>query len=213
MTVWSVKAPAMHIGGERDERRPEDIYSARRGRTALHEAGHVLVAIEEGQTFDEVVLKKTADAHGVTRGISYRDGDDEIIRILLAGIVTVRLSRKRWYWQLLESAHDDVGHIADFFRGSENAQWGVDWNLKATVAMITEQWAVVEAIARGLLERRRLSHQEAVAIAEKKHKRRRPPGSIDEGGWMPLIDRIHWRIKYPRGMVDALQALSEGKLD
>jgi hypothetical protein len=56
-------------------------------RTAIHEAGHATLAIIEGRPFAEIVLQKTGNATAVIRNVSCRKDDDEVLRILLAGLM------------------------------------------------------------------------------------------------------------------------------
>jgi hypothetical protein len=85
-------------------------YSSRRWRAAVHEAGHVLMAVEEGCPFGDVELNRTADANGAMNRIGCRRGDDEAVRIALGGIVAVRLCRSRvsvrWSAGLIGRARD-----------------------------------------------------------------------------------------------------------
>jgi hypothetical protein len=141
--------------------------------------------------------------------ISVRRGDDEAVRIALGGIVAVRLCRSRWYWQLFAGAYSDLGIVADFFRGTKDAKHGIEFNVKATAIAISSNWAAVETFAGALVTRRSLSHQTASAIAASPRLQRRPPSEWEEIDWKPLAEHIHWRIKYPRGRVDALRALME----
>jgi hypothetical protein len=41
-----------------------DTHLSPRWRTAIHEADHVLMAVEEGCSFGDVALTKTADSNG-----------------------------------------------------------------------------------------------------------------------------------------------------
>jgi hypothetical protein len=167
------------------------------------------MAVGEGCPFAEVALARTADTNGALSQISVRRGDDEAVRIALGGIVAVRLCRSRWYWQLFAGAYSDLGIVADFFRGTKDAQNGVEFNVKATAIAISSNWATVEKFARALVARRSLSHKTASAIAASPRLPRRPPTEREEIDWKPLVEHIHWRIKYPRGRVDALRALME----
>jgi hypothetical protein len=186
-----------------------DNYPSRRWRTAIHEAGHVLLALEEGCPFDSVVLNRTADSNGAVSRISCRSGDDEAVRIALGGIVAVRLCRSRWYWQLFAAAHADLGTVADFFRGARDAEHGVEFNVRATVAVVSANWAVVEDLADAMMKHRGLSDGAAREIIASSPRPRMPPTRLEDADWKPLVEHIHWRIRYPRGRVDALRALTD----
>jgi hypothetical protein len=185
-------------------------YSSRRWRTAVHEAGHVLMAVEEGCPFGDVALTKTADTNGAMNRISCRRGDDEAVRIALGGIVAVRLCRSRWYWQLFAGAYADLGIVADFFRGTGDAERVVEFNVKATASAISSHWAAVEELAAELVRHRRFSCETAFDLADKALPHRAPPFRLEDADWKPLVEHIHWRIKYPRGREDALRALVDG---
>jgi hypothetical protein len=189
--------------------RPAD-YSSRRWRTAIHEAGHVLMAVEEGCLFGDVALNKTADTNGAMNRISCRRGDDEAVRIALGGIVAVRFCRSRWYWQLFAGAYTDLGLVAEFFRGTADAEWGVEFNVTRTAAAISSRWGTVEEFAAELFRHRGLSRETACEMAARRLPLRRPPTHMEEVDWKPLVEHVHWRIKYPRGREDALRALAEG---
>lgn len=168
------------------------------------------MAVEEGCPFGDVALAKTADFNGALSRIGCRDGDDEAVRIALGGIVAVRLCRSRWYWQLFAGARSDLGIVADFFRETGDAEWGVELNVKATVAVVSAGWGTVEELAGVLMRRRRLPQEMARDIVAKSPQPRRPPTSLEDVDWKPLVEHIHWRIRYPRGRDDALRALAEG---
>jgi hypothetical protein len=168
------------------------------------------MAVEEGCPFGDVALTKTADANGAMNRISCSQGDDEAVRIALGGIIAVRFCRSRWYWQLFAGAYTDLGMVADFFRGTADAEWGVEFNVKTTAAAISSKWGTVEEFAAELVGHRRLSRETAFEMAARRLPLRRPPTHPEEIDWKPLVEHVHWRITYPRGRQDALRALAEG---
>jgi hypothetical protein len=173
-------------------------------------AGHVLMAVEEGCPFGDVALTKTADFNGALSRTSCREGDDEAVRIALGGIVAVRLCRSRWYWQLFAGAHSDLGIVAGFFRETGDAEWGVELNVEATVAVVSVGWGTVEELAGVLMRHRRLPQEMAREIVTKGPPPRRPPTSLEDADWKPLVEHIHWRIRSPREGTRRSVLLPEG---
>jgi hypothetical protein len=96
--------------------------------------------------------------------------------------------------------------------GRETRSGGVEFNVKGTAAVVWENWGAVEELAHELLRHRGLSHETACEIAARGRALQGPPTPLEDADWRPLVEHIHWRIKYPRGREDALRALAEGKL-
>ena len=177
-------------------------------RTAVHEAGHAVLAIIEGRPFDDIVLEKAENSNGMVRNLAFRPGDDEIVRILAAGIMASRLARNRWDGLLFRSAHDDLGVVADFVKDAANPDGLLRWNIDATADYLETNWCSVEAIAVSLIRHRKASHEECVRLyaeGREKAKESRPFGKLGDSGWNPLLRHIETRIKYPNGLIDRLK--------
>jgi hypothetical protein len=177
----------------------------RNWRTAIHEAGHTTLAIIEGRPFEDIIIKRDENTNGMTRSLSLRHSDDECVRILLAGIMAARLARHRWDTGLFDTAWDDLGFVADFCRNHEAGERLLRWNVTATERYLREHWSPLLGVAMTLSHARRISFAE-VRQEFKEWKGRpseaEPPGVLGPRGWVPLIEQINWRMKYPNGLED-----------
>ncbi|HEX4612196.1 MAG TPA: M50 family metallopeptidase [Urbifossiella sp.] len=177
-------------------------------RTAVHEAGHAVLAIIEGRPFDDIVLEQDDSSNGMMRNVSYRPGDDEIVRITVAGVMAARLARRRWDRRLFTTAHDDLGVVAEFAKTAANAVGLLTWNINATAQYLESNWGSVEAIAAALIRRCELTHTDCTRLyaeGRASARGRKPFGKMGASGWKPLFDRIEDRMRYPNGRIDRLR--------
>lgn len=184
--------------------------NAIRDRTAVHEAGHAVVALLEGQQFDDIVIGTTDGVGAVVQNISYRDGDDEVIRIALAGIMAARLIRRSWRSPFLDTAFDDIGIVADFVRDAKTVDFLIEYNINRTEQLLLENWAAVTQIAKCFKQRQIVSYSDALAVVKNPTKKTETPiGRLGNDRWKPLEDQIRWRMQNPRGLADVLARLTE----
>jgi len=173
-------------------------------RTAIHEAAHAVVALAEARPFHEVVIERTEVSHGGLWGFTSRWGDDELVRVGIAGFMAHRMCITRWDPRLFEHARDDLGKVADFFRERPNPRL-LRWNVEATHRCLLRQWNAVKALAYVLLKFRRVTYANAKNLAEAANRfpeKRSPEGRVD--GWDPLVKHIEFRIRWPGGIEEAI---------
>lgn len=188
---------------------PEDanwLYRHYRKRTAIHEAGHLAMAILEDCHFEDVTLGKSEISNATVRHLKVRPRDDKVVRISLAGIMAVRMSRCRWYYTLFDSAFDDVGIVAEFARSKH---LDIEWNVRATASQLKAHWNAVESLAVNLLQRKTLTHADCHGIFDAYSACEREqtlPVDLKPIVWQRLIKHIQWRIEYPGGAREAYEA-------
>lgn len=178
-------------------------------RTAVHEAGHAVVALLEHQQFDDIIVGTTDGVAAVVQNMSYRANDDEVVRIALAGIMAARLTRRSWRSPFLDTAFDDMGMVADFFRNSENVDLLLDYNITRTETLLLENWAAVTQIAKLFRRQRAVSHRDAITILKNSESEiETPEGQLGNDKWKPLEEYIQWRIQYPNGLPDVMASIT-----
>jgi hypothetical protein len=169
--------------------------------TAIHEAGHAVVALCEGCTFDRVVLAADGDVLGTVHNVKTMLGHEHGARIKLAGVVAERLCRRAWRGELICAAEGDLIGVGAFFRENDAGDL-IDWNIAATHETLLENWTAVEKIARALSRRKELSYDVVREIwsAAASMPLKTPPGRIDDEMWEPLRKRVVWHVANPDGM-------------
>ena len=173
--------------------------------TAIHEAGHAVVALCEQCTFSRVVLGGDGDVVGVTYDVVTRPGGEESVRIKLAGVMAERLCRRTWRHDLTRAAEGDLIGVGAFVRENDISDL-VGWNIEATHETLVENWNAVEKIARALEGKKQLEYAEVHEIwsAASSMPAKAPPGQISDNIWAPLRARIDWHIANPGGVQAAI---------
>lgn len=174
----------------------------RNWRTTVHEAGHATLALVEGRRFGDIVLERGENTNALIRDLEVRRNDDEQVRISLAGIMAVRMARRRWDTGLFSSAWDDLGHVADFLRVRPKAEPLLHWNVEATERHLRGHWHRLIGVAAALSRSRRLAFEEVFDIFRGAPANRgafAPAGDLGRRGWGPLIGHILWRVENPQG--------------
>lgn len=166
--------------------------------TAVHEAGHAVMVIEEGRRFEEVVLRRKGEALAFVKNVQPLPGDDEVVRILLGGIVAERLCQTDWSLDLVTGAHCDMCRIGDFFRGKTTSAVMVPWNVEATVERVARRWTDIVAVVTALVERRRLSYRNVLSLLRKARRPIAPPFAAATVDWTLLNRLVFWYIPSPR---------------
>jgi hypothetical protein len=168
-------------------------------RTAIHEAGHAVIAISERCPFEEVVLQHDGIGNGMLRNLSYRGGDDEVVRILLGGILAARLTRRYWNTLLFITSRDDLCKVAEFYADNPNPEPSLRYNLGRVLAFLMDSWTSVERIAEALLTTKQLSAAKIHAMYESGVKdvhRRAPIGKLGKTGYEPLYRHLRIRMRF-----------------
>ena len=109
-----------------------------RYRTAIHEAGHAVLALHLCIPFADVTVLKDDDYNGRISYLEFRTGEEECVRVLLAGIMAMRLTRQRWNQLLFQVTHNDLRDIANYLNDNAYSMMvsnGV-YNLQQTVLII-----------------------------------------------------------------------------
>ena len=180
--------------------------TGRKWRTALHEAGHAVMAIVERRPFQDIVIGDTPTERGMVRGLLLSPLDDDQVRIHLGGIMSARLSLPRWHRRLFQGAHDDLGEVARFYRHRSDVAATLARNVSATASSLVANWSAVHALALRLERRGRATFDEALQAARTQASGLRPQGTLGARGWRPLVEHVLWRVRYPGGLRDALAA-------
>lgn len=175
---------------------------ARLETTAVHEAGHAVMTLVEGRRFSHVDVVARGNVAGAVHDTVTRRGDDEDVRIKLAGVMAQRFCGRRWHARLSWGAEGDFIGIADFLRTHPRAAFHLDWNVEATSACLLERWATVERVARARARERRLEYEQVLAIysSTSELSGRSPPGLLEPKMWEPLKERIRWHSENPGGL-------------
>jgi hypothetical protein len=192
MSIWNV------INRER-------LPKHRNWRTAIHEAGHAMLAIGEGADFEDIVLEQDGNRNGQIRNLSLPPDVDSRLRIYLAGIMAVRLLRHRWDTGLFNTAWDDLGSVSNFLRDDRHPDRTLRWNVTETERRLLENWDAVLNIARALLLTRFISFDEALRLfrlSDKGSSAIQPGGKMGSKGWQKLLDHIEMRMRFPNGLED-----------
>lgn len=175
-------------------------------RTALHEAGHAVMMLAERREFETVVIARTERSSGMVTGPRLMSGDDEQVRVVLAGIVAHRLSVRTWHPSLFNRAADDLEAAAAFYRGHAAPRASIQWNVGQVQRVLVERWAGVEAIAEVLIRERELTFEQVSQVATAAHHVRRvPPGRTPPSCWSRLVDCVESQVKYPGGLAALLR--------
>lgn len=190
--------------------------SHRESRTAIHEAGHAIVAFAEGRRFEDVVLEQAENRNGSVRNLWYRCDDDDIVRILLAGIMAARLARNRWDPVLFITSHDDIRLISEFWANRQGS-WkeSMTWNVFRTEQLLVEHWTVVERLAARLIQLKLVRFETVSKLHDEASSdvrfANRPFGKLGSRGWTPLLDHLEFRLRYPDGIHDLLKEAHANK--
>jgi len=190
--------------------------SPRNWRTAVHKAGHSVIAIVEGCPFEDVVLQKVDDTTAMLRSLEYRAGDEEIVRILLGGIVAARFTRSRWDYSLFQSCNSDLRKIGEFYFGHPNPERSLRYNIDRVALSLSDCWNSVEHIATDLVRRKMLSAEQIRELYQNgldDIERRRPPGKLAKNECEPLYDHLKLRVRYPNGLTDMLNEIRQGHVE
>jgi hypothetical protein len=166
-------------------------------RTAIHEAGHAVVAIIEEWPFEDVVLEERDDRNAVLRNLECRPHHDAFLRIYAAGIMAARLARRRWDEVLFRSARDDLEAIAVFMESESVSEGQLKYNVTRTEKHLVQEWGVIESIASLLIRNRRVTHEAALHLRAEQRETQdaRPFGKMGAAGWQRLYARLDLRIK------------------
>jgi hypothetical protein len=181
----------------------DTLWNHRQLRTAIHEAGHATIAIYEGLTFEEIIIQRGGDSNATMRNLRVpRVSEIEAVRIDLAGIMAARLARHQWGSFLFNTAHDDLGRVAEFFRrysDSIAATASLKWNVRRTANTLIEHWVAVELIAAELINRKTIGYGTACELfyMAKEKNEHQPRGTLGKKAWDPLVDLLLLRIKFP----------------
>lgn len=180
--------------------------------TALHEAGHAVLALHEGREFDDVIIEVAGLSSGMLRGLRVDVTDDDHVRIALAGAIAHRLRVSLWTPRIFDAADDDLGTVATYLRTSAPADIRalLAWNVDETRRLLTKQWGTVERIGSALAVARCLTHSQIREMAAaSRHDTKAPPGRAPHETWTRLVDHILWRVEHPGSLHDARAALLE----
>lgn len=177
-------------------------------RTAIHEAGHALIAVFEGLPFESVCLGRIADRNGSIENLRYKNDDDDIVRVLLGGIMAARLMRRSWGFKFLSTACDDMNRIANLWREREYPETIIRWSIDRTAGMLFKRWSSVEVVAQSLVRKGVLSFEDVKAlVVQPSELPSAPPGRLGKEGWRPLFEQIELRFRYPEldNLLDSIQ--------
>lgn len=178
--------------------------------TAVHEAGHAVITIEEGRTFSHVAIEDRGNTRGAVHNTLVFRGDDEDVRIKLAGVMAQRMCWRRWHPRLFWGAEGDLIGVGAFFREQEPLRVLIDWNIDATYRSLLTHWSAVDAVARLLFRRRTLTYAEVHEVWTSTSSGGVPPGVLSDDMWKPLRERIDWHIENPGGIEGLIERAERG---
>ncbi len=162
----------------------------RRVVTAHHEAGHAVVAVHCGVTFDRVTIKASESSAGMLVGLRLLSGqEDDAIRIGLAGIMAMRLMYRRWQSGLFQRTRDDLDYAARSVMAMSNGSATLTWCIEDNARFITQRWGTVTSAARMLLQEEEIGYDAVLAVvASTARVRDAPPGGTSD--WRLLTTRV-----------------------
>lgn len=178
--------------------------------TAVHEAGHAVVALHERREFRDVVIDLAGRATGMVRDLQIDLDDDDHVRISLAGAIAHRLRVRAWHPRIFEHADDDLGSVATHFRPMESTRTRIllTWNIEHTRDILVERWGAVERVANALTRARILTIDEIRRLMElhdaRPHSEARQRRSAS---WNRMIEHILWRVENPGSLAEARAAV------
>jgi hypothetical protein len=174
---------------------------------AVHEAGHAVVTILERTTFSHVTIETRGNSLGAVHMTRVRIGNDEDVRIKLAGAMAERLNCRTWHWRLACGAEEDLESVGKFFRDNERLRVLIKYNVEATEAQLIEHWTEVDLVARALMRWKTLEYDEVRGLCDAASElpRKMPPGRLDDEMWLPLWRRLEWHIENPSGIEGFLE--------
>jgi hypothetical protein len=144
----------------------------REANEAIHESGHVVVALAHGFVVDYLALEPSgrsgSTAHWAGRTTERATlNSAEFAEVTLAGEAAGR------YWLTREGEASAANLIDAAFGGLLDVEdlEAMDWGGSAAVALkradisVTEHWAAIERVAEALMDRRRLDGTEVAELA------------------------------------------------
>ena len=170
-------------------------------RTAIHEAGHAILALAVCYQFENVVIvENDDDVSAMIRNIEFRRGEDEIIRVLLGGIMAVRFTRKRWSRLLFNTARDDIEKVGQLLSENNWSESLLRWNVNSVSGTLSQHWFKVEKIADHFFEFGEVSWSAAKSIwdAPPQQGAQATARDVHPDVWEPLVGRVLFKMKYPQ---------------